>query len=121
MSTPYNNKYRQVINVFDGGLNTKIAVNQTPTNKSPDLYNVDFSDIGAIQTSKGFSKFNATAIASAPIDGIGEFVNDNNTSVLLAACNGSIHVCNYGSSTFTSLPSSTSIYTSGVDVKFVTA
>lgn len=121
MSTPYNNKYRQIVNVFDGGLNTKVAVNQTPTNKSPDLYNVDFSDIGAIQTSKGYSKFNATAIASAPIDGIGEFVNDNNTSVLLAACGGSIHICNYGSSTFTSLSSSTSIYTSGVDVKFVTA
>jgi hypothetical protein len=118
MSIPSQNKYRTVLNVFDGGLNTKNSSNDTPINKSPDLQNVEFSDNGAVETTKGFSKYNSVRIATAPVDGLHEFVDSSNNRVLLAICNGSLHVG--VASAFSSVPSSTSMYTSGVDVKMFT-
>jgi len=112
-------KYQYEIPVFDGGLNTKNNAGSLPPNQSPDLLNVVFDDYGAVGTRNGQAIFNTAPIGSAVIDGIISYKKNNLTSYLVVACNGSIHYAS--GTTFISLPSSTGIYTSGVDVSFLTS
>ena len=111
--TPRLNKISFQVPVFDGGLNTKYTDTNTPINQSPDLQNVEFDDFGAVGTSKGYTVLNSTAIASAPIDGLHEYMDNSNNRRLIAACNGNFY--DWGGSTFDIISGSTSIYTAAVN------
>lgn len=114
------NQYRYSVPVlaFDGGLNTKGQATNLPINQSPDLQNVVFDDYGAVETTLGYAKLNATAIATAAIDGIHSYVQNDGTQKLIAACNGTVH---YASGTaFVAIPGATSVFTAGVAMDFLT-
>jgi hypothetical protein len=112
-------KYQVEIPVFDGGLNTKNNAGSLPPNQSPDLINVIFDDYGAVSSRNGQAIFNSSPIASSTIDGIVSYKKNNLTSYLVAACNGTIYYAS--GNTFVSLPSSVGLYTSGVNVSFLTS
>lgn len=106
------------IMAFDGGLNTKGQPTNLPANQSPDMQNVDFDDYGAIGTTPGYAKFNTAAIATAAIDGLHSYCQNDGTQKLIAACNGTVY---YASSTaFVPIPGATSVFTGGVAMEFVT-
>jgi hypothetical protein len=102
---------------FDGGLNTKAAPTQLELNQSPEAQNVKFTDFGAVGTINGYSKLNSNAIKTAPIDGLFNYVNNSSTQQLLAQCASNTHYWD-GASTFTTIASSESLFTQGVDVEF---
>jgi len=51
------------INRFDAGLNTKISPLQGELNESPDLFNVEFDDFGAVSTRNGYISVNSNTAA----------------------------------------------------------
>lgn len=112
--------YKQQIRIplFDGGLNTKYTDVSMPLNQSPDLQNVVFDDYGAVATTQGYEKVNATAIASAAIEGLHSYVKSNGQRTLLAVCNRGLYAESGGE--FELVTGSTGVYTYGVDVKIET-
>ena len=109
-------KYQLEVPVFDGGLNTKNNPSSLPSNQSPDLLNVIFDDFGAVGTRNGLSSF-VTNIASAPIDGLSAYNKNDNTSYLVAACNGSLWYLSTNS--FAPISDSANVYSTGRDVAFL--
>jgi hypothetical protein len=105
------------LSVLDGGLNTKFTDTSTPLNSSPDLKDVLFDDYGAVRSTPGYSKFNATQIASAAIDGLGTYLDESGDRILIAACNGTYY--QQVGATFSALSGSTNVYTAGVYVKMI--
>lgn len=97
---------------LDGGLNTKFEKSLIPDNESPDHYNVVFGN-GAVGTRGGSSQLNTTAVGSFVCDGI-YTKNDQSTSAetMVVFFGGSMHQLT-GTSTFTSVPSSVSVFTAG--------
>ena len=118
MYSPRPNHVPYSIPVFDGGLNTKYQDTTTPENQSPQLQDVVFDDFGAVGTRPGYRKLNAAAIATAPIDGLHEYINTGGTRILVAACNGSLY--SWGGSTFAIISGTTGVYSAGVDVNMIT-
>jgi hypothetical protein len=114
---PTNNYVSFRLPVLDGGLNTKFTDTSTPLNSSPDLSNILLDDFGAVRSTPGYVKFNATAIASAPIDGMGTYYDPSGDRIIMCACNGNYYQ-QVGNS-FTVLSGSTSVYTAGVHVKMI--
>jgi len=112
--------YKQQIRIplFDGGLNTKYTDVSMPLNQSPDLQNVVFDDYGAVATTQGFQKVNATGIASSAIEGLHSYVKNSGERTLLAVCDRSLYSESGG--VFSQVTGSTNVYTAGVDVKIVT-
>lgn len=55
-------KYTYKINTLDAGLNTKSSTLQGKDNESPELYNVEFDDVGAVATRKGYVQINSAPI-----------------------------------------------------------
>jgi hypothetical protein len=84
--TPTTKKFTLPVLAFDGGLNTKYVDLNTPINQTPDCYGVIFDDFGAVGSAKGFEKLNATSIASAPIDGLHEYIDLTTTRRFIAVC-----------------------------------
>ena len=105
------------INAFDGGLNTKLQNTNTPLNQSPDCQNVQFDDYGAVGTNTGYNVFNTAAIATAPIDGIGKYVDYSGDQKLMVACAGSLWYAS--GTTFVTVAGSEGLYTSAVDVSMI--
>jgi hypothetical protein len=112
-------KYQIEVSTFDGGLNTKNNAGSLPPNQSPDLYNVIFDDYGAVGTRLGQSILNSAAIGSAVIDGLASYKKNSLTSYLVASCGGTIYYAS--GTTFVAIPSSTALYTAGVDTTFLTS
>ena len=110
--------YSVAIDRFDGGLNTKTTPLLGGPDQSPDLYNVIFDDLGAVETRRGYSKFNSSLIATAPIDMLHSYVQNNGTKQFLAACNGSFYRAS--GNTFVTIPSAQAVYTAGVRVQSIT-
>lgn len=84
-------QYSVTLERFDGGLNTKATPLHGSQDQSPDLQNVIFDDSGAVETRRGYSKLNSTAIASAPIDFLHSYHQNNGTRELLVSCNGDLY------------------------------
>ncbi|HRZ15348.1 MAG TPA: hypothetical protein P5110_07565 [Candidatus Omnitrophota bacterium] len=112
--------FKKVIKLdkHDGGLNTKYNVRTIAINESPDLLNVVFDDVGAVETRKGYTHLNTAAIATAVVDGLYSYVH-NDTATMVAACNGSLFTLD-GAATFVTIPSAQSIYTAGAKVEMYT-
>lgn len=55
-------KYSVTINRFDGGLNTKVTSLQGDANESPDLQNVVFDYLGAVETRNGYRLLNSAQV-----------------------------------------------------------
>jgi len=87
---PYLNERQIRINTFEGGLNTKVDPSILDLDQSPALQNVVFDDLGSVKTNNGFSKLTTSALASAPIDGMGVFSIDPADPTLFAVCNSSL-------------------------------
>jgi hypothetical protein len=84
-------QYSVTIERFDGGLNTKATPLHGSSDQSPNLQNVIFDDSGAVETRRGYQKFNTAAIASAPIDFLHSYNQNNGTRELLVSCNGDLY------------------------------
>ena len=85
-------RYGIKINSWDGGLNTKVSPEQGAPNESPALYNVDFDDIGAVETRHGRTFFDS--LGTSQIGLLRGVTTDTYGSQLFAVCDGT---CYYGS------------------------
>jgi hypothetical protein len=112
------NRYSVALERFDGGLNSKVTPINGTLDQSPDLYNVIFDDLGAVETRRGYSYFNTAAIATQTIDGLHSFSKNNGNKELLAWCNGSAFRAS--GTTFVTVPSAQSVYTAGQRVLSLT-
>ena len=112
-----NYKVSMRLPTIDGGMVSKITDIGTPLNASPDCQNVLFDEIGAVRTANGYAKYNAVRIATAPIDGLGTYLDPSGDRVLVAACNGNYYIA--AGTTFGVISGSTGIYTAGIDVKII--
>lgn len=99
------------INRFDGGLNTKTSPETGELNESPDLYNVDFSDVGAVETRKGRSLVGY--MGSAEVCLLHSFLSDIHAPQLLGMSSGSIQ---YYDGSILPCSGGTGIMTAGVSV-----
>jgi len=85
------------------------------TSEAREAKDTDFSEIGAIKNRKGFGLINtATIEASAPVDGIKEFIKDQDTKSLIVAHNGT--VWSLSGTTFQTIASSQGVFTASVSV-----
>ena len=112
-------KYQQfqiTVPVLDGGLNTKNTPPTLPMNESPDLNDVVFDDYGAVGTRNGTLLLNTAAIASASIDMLESYVQNDGTRMLLAGCASGIHALS--GTTFAPVTESTGLYTAGVAIHY---
>lgn len=107
-------RYTVTLERFDGGLNTKATPLHGSPDQSPDLQNVIFDDEGAVQTSRGFTKFNSALIATASIDMLHSFVSNSGTAQLMAICNGNLY--RMSGNTAIAIASGASVYTKNVGV-----
>lgn len=103
--------YSVALERFDGGLFTKVSPLNGTLDQSPDLFNVIFDDYGAVETRRGYEKFNTIALGTAPIDLLHAYVQNDGTKHFLAACNGNI--LRASGNTFVTIPSAQSIATAG--------
>ena len=103
------------IEALDGGLNNKYEETQLEDSESPDCANVVFDDTGGAKTRGGSSKFNTTAVGSFAGDGLFTARFDDGTEQMLGCWNGSMFKLT-GTSTFTTVPSAQSVFTTGTRV-----
>lgn len=98
--------------LFDGGLNNKFERSLIEDNESPECRNVVFEN-GAVETRGGSDLFNTTSVGSFVCDGL--FTRNNeasDTTTMVAWWNGTLHTLG-GTSTFSTVASSESIFTGG--------
>lgn len=98
---------------FDGGLNSKFERALLLDNESPDCMNVIF-DNGAVETRSGTSYANTAAIGSYAIDGLYTRHDNTGAETMVAFSKGSMWYL--GTTTFITIASSQSLYTTGVRV-----
>lgn len=114
MTSPFNRTYPNKGRLgFDGGLNNKFERSLIEDNESPDCANVIFEN-GAVETRGGSDLLNATSIGSFVCDGL--FTRNDeadDVQTMVAWWNGTLHTLD-GTSTFSTVPSSESIFTAGV-------
>jgi uncharacterized protein (UPF0254 family) len=104
---------------FDGGLSSKYDRSMIQDNESPDCLNVEFDD-GGVGTRQGISQLNTTTVGTFACDGLFTRRADNSSETMVAFYGGRMYGL-IGASTFTSIPSATSVFTAGVDVYAVQA
>lgn len=104
-------QYSVAIERFDGGLNTKATPLHGTSDQSPDLQDVIFDDLGAVETRRGYTKFNTAPIATNTVDFLHSYVKNDGTKQLLAFCQGSMYRAS--GTTFVTIPSAQSVYTAG--------
>lgn len=104
------------INAFDGGLNNKYEPTIIPDNDSPDCANVVFDDLGGVATRGGSSKLNTSAIGTFAIDGLFTTRFNSGNQTMVAFAGGSMW--QLGGTTFTVVPSATSVFTAGQKVDY---
>lgn len=107
--------YSVALERFDGGLFTKVSTINGSMDQSPDLMNVVFDDLGAVETRKGYQKVNTSPVATAPIDLLHSYTRTDGTKDLLVGCGGSIW--KLSGTTFQTIPSAISVYSSGERVQ----
>ena len=100
--------------LLDGGLNSKFAPSIIENNESPDCANVVFTN-GSVGTRQGVAKFNTTPIGSFTIDGIYTRRANDTSETMCAFANGTMWIA-AGGTTFTTVASGQSVWTSGVRV-----
>ncbi len=96
---------------FDGGLNNKFERSLIEDNESPDCANVDFSN-GSPETRQGFQKLNTASVGSFACDGLYTRRADTGAETMVAYYGGKMFTL--AAATFTSVPSSVSLWTAGV-------
>jgi len=99
---------------LDGGKNNKFERSIIQDSESPDCLNVLCSN-GAVETRGGFGKFNTTSVGSFVGDGIYTRRGDDSVETMIVFAGGGMYTLG-GTSTFTSVPSATSMFTAGVRV-----
>lgn len=105
------------IPVFDGGLNTKWTDLSCPPHMSPALRHVQFSDVGAVGSAKGWRTHNDTAIASFPIRGLHGLYNSvTENGEVIAVCGGDVYACASGSSAYNIVSGGTGAFDATKDV-----
>lgn len=99
---------------FEGGLNSKFPRSVIQDNESPDLLNVVFTN-GAAETRGGTAKLNTTSVGAFAGDGLytRHDISGSETMVVFA---GNRMWQLTGTSTFTTVPSATSVFTAGVRI-----
>lgn len=111
------NKQSYKIPVFDGGLQTKWTDLSAPAHESPNLKQVEFTDVGAVGIARGYRKYNDTRIASYPVEGLQDYYDaTNQTERLVAVCNGSVYAAASGTTAFSPVTGGTAVFTPGNDV-----
>lgn len=96
---------------LDGGLNSKFPRANILDNESPDCLNVVF-DGGAVETRGGSTALNTTAIGTFVIDGLYTRHDSDGSETMVVFAGGS--GWQLGTTTFTTISSSQSLYTAGV-------
>ena len=112
--SPKKIEYR--IGMMDGGLNTKLNPGDLDVRQSPDLQNVQFSTVGAVETSRGYIALNASPLSSGPVDGLAAFAASGVAQHLVAVASG---VAYRMVSTAGSAISGASVFTAGRDASLV--
>jgi hypothetical protein len=97
--------------LFDGGLNTKFEKSIIEDNESPDCANVVFTN-GAVETRQGAIKVNTTSVGSFVGDGIYTRRGNDLAETMIVWAGG--YMWQLAGSTFTTVPSATSVFTAGV-------
>lgn len=98
---------------FDGGLNNKYERSIIAETESPECLNVVFSN-GSVATRQGAQKLNTTSVGSFPCHGIYTRHDQTTAETMVAWFGGHLH--QWTGSTFTTVPSATSLFTAGVRV-----
>jgi hypothetical protein len=102
------------IDVLDGGLNTKNNDLSCPSNMSPLLRDIEFSDAGSINLAKGYSSW-LTALGTAQVDCL-HAAYFSGTEYLLASQSALVSVATAGAAAWSVVTGSTGVFTAGVDV-----
>lgn len=97
--------------LFDGGLNTKFEKSIIEDNESPDCANVVFAN-GAVETRQGAVKVNTTSVGTFVGDGIFTRRGNDSAETMIVWAGG--YMWQLAGSTFTTVPSATSVFTAGV-------
>jgi hypothetical protein len=97
--------------LFDGGLNNKFERSIIAENESPDCLNVKFS-AGSVETRLGTAKLNTASVGSFVGDGMYVRKGRDGVETMVAAWGGSIW--QLGTTSFTTIASSQSLFTAGV-------
>lgn len=97
--------------LFDGGLNTKFEKSIIEDNESPDCANVVFTN-GAVETRQGAVKLNTTSVGTFVGDGLFTRRGNDSAETMIAWAGG--YMWQLAGSTFTTVPSATSVFTAGV-------
>jgi len=103
------------IPVFDGGLNTKWTDLSCPPHMSPDLLNVDFSDVGAVESANGYEAIGGSLTPTAPVDGMG-VLGYNGTELLVINHATNVYTLSSPTDTWTLVSGATGVFTAAVDV-----
>jgi hypothetical protein len=99
--------------MLDGGLNNKFERSIIAENESPDCMNVVFTN-GAAATRPGSTKLNTMAIGTFTGDGLYTRRDRTTAETMVAFAGGSMWTL--GTTTFTTVPSATSVFTAGIRV-----
>lgn len=99
--------------LFDGGLNTKFEKSIIEDNESPDCANVVFTN-GAVETRQGAIKLNTTTVGTFVGDGLYTRRGNDGAETMIAWAGG--RMWQLAGSTFTTVPSATSVFTAGVRI-----
>lgn len=99
--------------LLDGGKNNKYERSIIGDNESPDCANVKFSN-GAVETRGGSQKLNTTSVGSFACDGIYTRRDNSGAETMCAFFGGRMFT--WAASTFTTVPSATSVFTAGVRI-----
>jgi hypothetical protein len=114
MPSDYQRLYpEQETLTFDGGQNSKFNVALIPENESPDCLNVVFGD-GSVGTREGAVKLNTAAAGSVAFDGLYTRRANDGTETMVAFIGG--HMLALNATTFVTVPSAQSVFTSGFRV-----
>lgn len=99
--------------LLDGGLNDKFAPSIIGNNESPDCLNVIFS-AGAVETRKGVSKVNTTAVGTFACDGIYSYRRSDGAESMCVFFGDFMYTLS--GTTFYTVPSAQSVFTHGARV-----
>lgn len=99
---------------FEGGLNNKFPRALIADNESPDTVNVVFTN-GAAETRGGTAQLNTTSVGSFAGDGFYTRHDNSGAETMVVFAGGYMWQLT-GASTFTTVPSATSVFTAGVRV-----
>lgn len=110
-------RFSLLIDRFDGGYNSKVSPLIANLSESPDLQNVEFNDVGSVETRKGSAILNSAFSGSSPVDLLHSFFNDDGVKQLMYISSGDMY--RMSGNTEIIIPSAQSIYTNNIPVQAV--